>query len=201
MKLIETRSAPNPRRVRIFIAEKGLNIPTQQLEFGSVKSAEFTRLNEDQKVPVLQLDDGSVIGETVAICRYLEVLHPEPALMGRGAQGQAVSEMWQRRVELGLFGAVAQCFRHLHPSMATFEVPQVPSWGEANRDHALAALMKLEARLAQSQFIAGDEFGIADITAMVAVDFMKPARISRPVGLANLERWYGEVSGRPSGQA
>lgn len=183
------------------MAEKGLNIPTQQLEFGSVKSTEFTRLNEDQKVPILQLDDGTVIGETVAICRYLEVLHPEPALMGRGAQGQAISEMWQRRIELGLFGAVAQCFRHLHPSMATFEVPQVPSWGEANRDHALAALIKVDARLARSQFIGGDEFGIADITAMVAVDFMKPARISRPVGLANLERWYGEVSARPSAGA
>jgi glutathione S-transferase len=201
MKLIETRSAPNPRRVRIFIAEKGVIIPTAQLEFGNIRSAEFARLNEDQKVPVLQLDDGSVIGETVAICRYLEVLHPEPALMGRGAQGQAVSEMWQRRVELGLFTAVAQCFRHLHPSMADFEVPQVPAWGEANRQHALASLAKLDARLAKSQFIAGEAFGIADITALVAVDFMKPARIPRPEGLANLDRWYSEVSARPSARA
>jgi glutathione S-transferase len=201
MKLIETRSAPNPRRVRIFIAEKGLVIPTEQVEFGNIHSAEFARLNEDKKVPVLQLDDGTVIGETVAICRYLEALHPEPALMGRGAQGQAVSEMWQRRVELGLFYAVAQCFRHLHPSMAAFEVPQVPAWGEANRLHAQAALVLLDARLARSQFISGDAFAIADITALVAVDFMKPARIPRPVGLANLERWYVEVSARPSARA
>jgi glutathione S-transferase len=201
MKLIETRSAPNPRRVRIFIAEKGLIIPTQQLEFGNIRSAEFAQLNADQKVPVLQLDDGSVIGETVAICRYLEALHPEPALMGRGPQGQAVSEMWQRRVELGLFSAIAQCFRHLHPSMADYEVPQVPAWGEANRVRAAAALVKLDARLAQSPFIAGEAFEIADITALVAVDFMKPARIPRPVGLANLDRWYGEVSARPSARA
>ncbi len=201
VKLIETRSAPNPRRVRIFIAEKGLTIPTEEVEFKNVVSEDFARLNAYQKVPILQLDDGSVIGETVAICRYLEVLHPEPPLMGRGAQGQAVSEMWQRRVELGLFAAVAQCFRHSHPSMATLEVPQVPAWGEANRHHAVAALTKLDARLATSRFIASDAFEIADITALVAVDFMKPARIARPAGLAHLERWYGEVSARPSARA
>jgi glutathione S-transferase len=201
MKLIETRSAPNPRRVRIFIAEKGLDIVTEQMEFRDVKSPAFTQVNEDQKVPVLLLDDGSVIGETVAICRYFEALHPEPALMGVGARGQAVSEMWQRRVELGLFYAVAQCFRHLHPSMAEFEVPQVAGWGEANRERATSALVRLNARLGQSRFIASDAFEIADITALVAIDFMKPARIARPDGLVHLERWYAEVSARPSAKA
>jgi glutathione S-transferase len=124
MKLIETRSAPNPRRVRIFMAEKGVLIETEQRELSSLTSAEFTALNPEQRVPVLVLDGGEVIAETVAICRYIEELHPTPSLMGATSLERAQVEMWQRRVELGLFWAVAQVFRHLHPSMATMEVPQ-----------------------------------------------------------------------------
>jgi glutathione S-transferase len=201
MKLIETRSAPNPRRVRIFMAEKGVLIETEQRELSSLTSAEFTALNPEQRVPVLVLDGGEVIAETVAICRYIEELHPTPSLMGATSLERAQVEMWQRRVELGLFWAVAQVFRHLHPSMATMEVPQVAAWGEANKAKAHVALTKLDERLAHSRFIAGEAYSIADITALVAIDFMKPARIVRPVELVNLERWYQEVSARPSTKA
>ena len=150
---------------------------------------------------MLVLDDGTAICESVAICRYFEELHPEPALFGRGAKGRAEVEMWNRRVEFGLFFPVAQVFRHLHLAVASLEVPQVAEWGEANRPKALAALAALDERLGSSRYIAGDDFTIADITALVAVDFMKPARLPRPPELVHLARWHREVTGRPSAKA
>lgn len=201
MKLYSLRNAPNPRRVRIFLAEKGIEIPCEDRPIDSLKEPEFTALNPMQRVPVLVLDDGSAICESVAICRYFEELHPEPALFGRGAKGRAEVEMWNRRAELGLLFPVAQVFRHLHPAMTSLEVPQVAAWGEANRPKALAALDALDARLAASRYIAGEDYSIADITALVAVDFMKPARIARPPELGHLARWYAEVASRPSAKA
>ena len=203
MKLIQTKAAPNPRRVRIFLAEKGIEVATEDIEFSkaALGAAEFSRLNAFQRVPVLVLDDGTAIAETVAICRYFEELHPAPALFGTGALGRAVVEMWQRRIEQNLLGSVAFAFRHLHPSMGAFEVPQVPAWGEANKPRALEALAILDAQLARTRYVAGDAYSIADITALVALDFMKPARIARPEALTHLGRWYGEVSARPSAKA
>jgi glutathione S-transferase len=150
---------------------------------------------------VLVLDDGTAIAETVAICRYFEELQPEPALFGKGALGRATVEMWNRRMELGLLFSVASAFRHLHPAMSTLEVPQVPAWGEANKPRALEVLAYLDKELAGRRFIAGDEFSIADITALCAVDFMKPARIQRPPELTNVARWHAEMSARPSAKA
>jgi len=201
MKILQTRTAPNPRRVRIFLAEKGIEVPFEELDLMKLKSPEFTELNWFQRVPVLVLDDGSAIAETIAICRYFEATQPEPALFGSGALGQARVEMWNRRMELGLFLSVAQAFRHLHPAMAQLEVPQVAAWGEANKPRALEVLGFMDRELASRQFIAGDAFSVADITALVAVDFMKPARIQRPPELKNLERWHLEVSSRPSAKA
>lgn len=203
MKIIETRSAPNPRRVRIFLAEKGISVPFEEMDFtnSALKSAGFTGLNPLQRVPVLILDDGTAISESIAICRYFEELHPEPALFGRGAKGRAVTEMWNRRMELGLLFHVAQVFRHLHPAMAEMEVPQVAAWGEANRPKALELLRILDDALARHRFVAGDAYSVADITALVAVDFMKPARIVRPDGFDNLARWHADVSSRPSARA
>lgn len=201
MLLIETKTAPNPRRVRIFLAEKAISVPTQEMDLNSLSDAAFAAINPDQRVPVLVLDDGTAICETVAICRYFEELQPEPALMGRGPQGKAIVEMWQRRIELGLFSHVAMAFRHKHPSMAALEVPQFPDYGEANKLKAVIALTKLNSQLGLSRFVAGDEYSIADITAMIAVDFMRPARIPRPEGMAHLDRWYAEVSARPSAKA
>jgi glutathione S-transferase len=201
MKILETRSAPNPRRVRIFLAEKDIKVPFEELDLMTLKSPEFTEINRFQRVPVLVLDDGTAIAETVAICRYFEELQPAPALFGTGAVGSATVEMWNRRMELGLLLCVAQAFRHLHPAMAQLEVPQVPAWGEANKPRALEILDFLDRELGGRQYIAGDAFSIADITALVAVDFMKPARIRRPAELKNLERWHQEVSARPSAKA
>jgi glutathione S-transferase len=203
MKILQTRQAPNPRRVRIFLAEKGLEVPFEEYDLmkGQLKTPEFTKINWFQRVPVLILDDGTVIAESVAICRYFEEIKPEPALFGKSALQRALIEMWNRRVELNLFLSVSQAFRHLHPAMAHLEVPQVPAWGEANKPRVQEMLAFLDGELAGRRFIAGDEFSIADITALVAVDFMKPARIERPAGLEHLDRWHKEVSARPSAKA
>ena len=203
MKILQTKTAPNPRRVRVFLAEKGIEVPYEELDLmqGALKTPEFTKLNPFQRVPVLILDDGTAIAETMAICRYFEETRPEPALFGKGAKQRALIEMWNRRMELGLFLSVAQAFRHLHPAMAHLEVPQVPAWGEANKPRALEILGFLDGELARRPFIAGDQFSVADITALVAVDFMKPARIQRPPEFKHLERWHQEVSARPSAKA
>lgn len=203
MKILETRMAPNPRRVRIFLAEKGIEVPFEQVDLmkGDLKTDAFTKLNRLQRVPVMVLDDGTSICESIAICRYFEELQPSPALFGTGPVGRAKVEMWQRRMELGLLNAVASAFRHLHPAMATLVVPQVAAWGEANKPRALEMLEVLDEQLAANPYVAGDAYSVADITAMVAIDFMKPARLARPESLAHLARWYGEVSARPSAKA
>ena len=203
MRIIETRAAPNPRRVRVFLAEKGISVPTAEVDLmkGELRTPEMRAKNPFQRVPILELDDGTCLSETVAICRYFEELHPEPALFGTGALGRATVEMWNRRVELGLLAAVASTFRHLHPAMAHLETPQVTAWGEANKPKALEVLILLDQHLASSRFIAGPDYSIADVTALCAIDFMRPARIKRPDDLTHLERWYQEVSARPSAKA
>jgi glutathione S-transferase len=203
MKIVQARAAPNPRRVRIFLAEKGIEVPFEEVDLmqGALKTPEFTAVNPFQRVPVLVLDDGTAIAETIAICRYFEELKPEPALFGRGPLAVASIEMWSRRMELGLLLSVAQAFRHLHPAMAKLEVPQVAAWGEANKPRALEILPIMDAQLASSRFLAGPDYSVADITGLVAIDFMKPARIERPLALENLARWYEEVSRRPSAKA
>ena len=203
MKLIETAPAPNPRRVRIFLAEKGIDIPTEQIDLAALdqKKPEFQELNPMRRVPVLVFDDGSVLCESVAICRYFEETQPEPPLMGRDARDRANVEMWQRRMELEFLFPVMHTFRHTHPHMAKLEVPQVSEWAEANRPRVLRMLEFLDGELADRPYIAGEDFTIADITAMVAADFMKPAKIERPESLTNLARWYGEVKARPSASA
>ncbi len=203
MRIIETRGAPNPRRVRIFLAEKDIAVAFEQVDLmaGVLRTPEYTALNPMQRVPMLILDDGTVICELVAICRYFEELEPYPALFGEGPVGRAKVEMWNRRVEFGLFGTVAAVFRHLHPKMSHLEVPQVTEWGEANKAKVSEMLSLLDAVLAERPYIAGPEYSIADITALVAIDFMKPARLDMPPGLDNVARWHKEVSARPSAAA
>lgn len=203
MKIVEQARAPNPRRVRIFLAEKGIAVPFEQVDIMKQEHRQppFTNLNPFQGVPVLVLDDGTAISESVAICRYFEELNPTPALFGRLPKDRAVIEMWNRRVELGLYFRVSQAFRHTHPAMADLEQPQVLNWGELNRTKAIEELRLIDAALATRPFIAGDDYSIADITALVAIDFMKPAKISQPAGLANLGRWYETVAARPSAKA
>jgi glutathione S-transferase len=201
VKLIETKTAPNARRVRIFLAEKGIDVPREHRDLDTLRTPEFTALNPYQRIPILILDDGTVIAETVAICRYFEELHPDPALMGRGALGKAQVEMAQRRIEFGVYLNVQAAFRHLHPSMKTLETPQIAEWGEANKAKALDALMLMDRQLGKTRFLAGDDLSIADITALVMVDFMRPARIARPPELVHLDRWHKEMSARPSASA
>ncbi|QPC93026.1 glutathione S-transferase [Mesorhizobium sp. INR15] len=203
MKLFDGGRAPNPRRVRVFLAEKGLSVPLVPVDMGALehKRESVSSRNPLQRLPVLELDDGTIITESVAICRYFEELHPEPALFGRGALGKAQVEMWQRRMELNLLSSVAQAFRHIHPAMKEWEIPQIPEWGEANKPKAVEFVRLLDSELATREFVAGDAYSIADITGMIAVDFMKPARIKVPDECTNVLRWYLAVSGRPSAAA
>jgi glutathione S-transferase len=203
MKLYDSKMAPNPRRTRIFLAEKGVSVPTEQVDMMKMehKTAEYTAINPLQRMPVLVLDDGTVIAESLAICRYFDALYPEPPLFGVGAKEIALVEMWSRRVENNFFATVAAVFRHLHPAMKELEVPQVPAWAEANKPRVTQFLELLDGELGKREFIAGDRFTVADITALCTVDFMKPARLTVPEGAANVKRWHAAVSARPSAKA
>jgi glutathione S-transferase len=167
MLLYDTPGAPNPKRVRFFIAEKGLRIPTRAVDLIGLehRDAAFASLSPLQTVPALALDDGAVLTESVAICRYLEWLHPEPPLFGRDGREQAFVEMWQRRMEFHLFLPVALAFRHSHPRLAVLEQPQIAEVAATQRPRAVAAMRYLDAELATRPFVAGDAFTIADITA------------------------------------
>jgi glutathione S-transferase len=200
MKLYDGGRAPNPRRVRVFLAEKGIRIPTEQVDLGAMahKSPAFAAINPLMRVPALELDDGTIITESIAICRYFELLQPEPVLFGREPKEIAIIEMWQRRVEFHLLYPISQVFRSLHPAMAKMEVPQVPAWGEANKPRVTEFLEILEKELAGRRYVAGDKFTVADITGLVAIDFMKPAKLAVPEGLANVKRWHADLAARPS---
>jgi glutathione S-transferase len=203
MKLYDSGRAPNPRRVRIFLAEKGIGIPAQQVDLAAQeqKSAAFTALNPLQRVPVLALDDGTVIAESIAICRYFERLRPEPALFGRGPKEEALVEMWNRRMELNLLSVISNVFRHTHPAMKQLEDPQLPEWAEVNRPRVNDFLGILDAELKDRLYVVSDHFTVADITGLVAVDFMRPARLTVPEDFANVRRWHAQVSARPSAKA
>jgi glutathione S-transferase len=203
MKLYDSNLSPNPRRVRIFLAEKGVSILRVEVDLGKLehKRPEFSALNSFQTVPVLELDDGTLISESIAICRYIEELCPEPNLFGATALERAMVEMWQRRLEQRLFLPIAQAFRHSHPRMAEMESPQFPDWGAANRPLALRTMAIVDEALRDRPFIAGDRFTVADITGLVALDFAKPARIAIPTELARLNRWRETLAARPSAAA
>jgi glutathione S-transferase len=203
MKLYDGGRAPNPRRTRIFLAEKGISVPTEQVDMMKMehKTAEYAAINPLKRMPALVLDDGTVITESIAICRYFEALQPQPPLFGVGAKEIALVEMWNRRCELNLLFTIAHVFRHSHPAMKELEVPQVADWAEANKPRVGEFLTILDGQLKSNAFIAGERFSVADITALCAVDFMKPAKVPMPDGLANVTRWHADVSARPSAQA
>lgn len=203
MKLYDGGRAPNPRRTRIFLAEKGIKLPLEQVDLGALqqKSPAYSAINPMRRVPALVLDDGTVITESIAICRYFEALHPDPPLFGRGAMEIARIEMWNRRVELHFLFPVSHVFRNSHPAMKEMEVPQVPAWAEANKPRIVEFMNLLDAELKNRPFIAGDAFSVADITGLVTVDFMKPAKLAVPGELGNLKRWHAAVSARPSAAA
>lgn len=202
MKIYEAQAAPNPRRVRVFLAEKGIQVPYEQVDIGKAvnRQPEFRKINPLAGVPVLELDDGTHIAESVAICRYFEEIQPAPPLFGIGAKERALVEMWQRRVELYLFIPIADSFRQRHEFFKG-RIRQVPEYAEAQRQNAEERLEWLDAELANRRFIAGDQYSIADITAMVGIDFGRVSKIAIQPGQKNLARWHAEVSARPSAKA
>lgn len=203
MKLYDGGRAPNPRRVRIFLAEKGIDVPTEQIDLGALqqRSDAYTAINPMQRVPALVLDNGTVIAESIAICRYFESLQPEPILFGIDPLDSALVEMWNRRTELHLFFPVATIFQHLHPAMRRMVDPQVPAWGEANKPRVMQFLEFLDGELKDRPYVAGDRYTVADITALVAVDFMRVSKLVVPENLGNLQRWHQAVAKRPSAAA
>ncbi|GIX15648.1 MAG: glutathione S-transferase [Paracoccaceae bacterium] len=198
--LHDSARAPNPRRVRIFMAEKGITLPARDVDImaGAHFRPEYRALTGTHHVPALELSDGTVLTETVAICRYLEAWRPEPNLMGRDPLEAARIEMWQRRMEFQLLQPIAFVLRHSNPAMAVLEQPQIPQWAEANRPRVAAALADLDARLAGAPYVAGDRYTIADITAIVAVDFMRTIRQPIPEGCAALAAWAARIRARPA---
>jgi|TARA_B100001540_G_C15716544_1_gene601002 glutathione S-transferase len=200
MKLYTTTLAPNPRRVRIFMEEKGIEMPVQEISImeGEHKQEEYKKISPSSKVPALELDDGTVITESMAICRYLELLHPEPALFGSSKVEQAKIEMESRRIELELMLPIASAFRHTHPAAAALENPQIEEYGIAQRENAINRLNLLDEELGEQKFIAGDDYSVADITALCAIDFGGLAQIEVPSSLVNLSRWLENMRSRPS---
>ena len=199
MKLYDTKTAPNPRRVRIFLAEKGVDVPTVQVDIAGKenRSSPYIDKNPLGGVPMLELDDGTIIAESVAICRYFEEVQAEPPLMGIDAEDKALVEMWNRRMEHNLALPVMNSFRHTHEFFAS-RIPQVPEFGANSKMEALTRMAWLDGELAEREFIAGDRFTIADITALVGIDFGRVTKIGIGDDQTNLRRWHDAVSGRPS---
>jgi glutathione S-transferase len=202
MKIYDSKTAPNPRRVRIFVAEKGIQIPYEEVDLVKAvnRGEEFRKKNPSGTVPVLELDDGTCISETVAICRYLEELHPNPPLMGVDAKDRALVEMWQRRMELELLIPIADAFRQRHDFFKG-KIRQLPEYAEVQKKNAEDRLARLNNELANRKFIAGDRYTIADITALCAIDFGRVSKIAIQPDQANLAHWHAEVSARASAKA
>ena len=205
MKFYDCRTAPSPRRVRIFIAEKGIDIETVQVDLGSGEqfSDEFRALNPDCVVPVLQLDDGSCLSEVAAICQYLEERYPEPPLLGKTAEDRARVTMWNAKIEQQGLLSMADAFRNSAKGLrgravtGSLGYEQIPELAERGRQRVRQFFERLDAQLADSPFVAGASFSMADITAFVLVDFAAWIKIAVPEEASNLARWYGGVSARP----
>ncbi|MCH8100962.1 MAG: glutathione S-transferase family protein [Proteobacteria bacterium] len=206
MKFYDCKTAPSPRRVRIFIAEKGMDIETVQVDLGGGEQfgEAFRKINADCVVPALELDDGTCISEVLAICSYLEELHPEPNLMGTNAAERASVLMWNTKIEQQGFMAIADAVRNVAERLKNRAVTgpepyaQIPELAERGRKRATQFFQRLDGQLANSTFVAGDSYSIADISALVVTDFATRVKISLPDDAENLQRWYESVAGRPS---
>lgn len=204
MKIYETSTAPNPRRVRIFLAEKGLldKVTFEQLDLqaGDNITPEFRQKNPLAKVPVMELDDGAFISESIAICRYFEALYPDNPLMGRTPKEQAEIEMWQRRCEIYFLNIVGMGFQHTTGYFADRMKPN-KEWGEQCVKGAAKFFKVLELQLSDSPFVAGEHYSVADITALVAIDFARVIKVKIPEEMTHLLKWYETVKQRPSAKA
>jgi glutathione S-transferase len=209
MKFYDCSTAPSPRRVRIFLAEKGITVPTTQVDLRNNEqlTPAFRAINPDATVPALVLDDGTHINDAVGICVYFEAIHPQPPLMGATAEEKAVVTSWQREVERNGFYAVMEAFRNWARGLKGRALPgpynyeQIPALAERGRLRVGHFFARMDARLAQSEYVAGARYTIADITALVTIDFAAGAKLPIPENCAHLRRWYGQVSGRQSAKA
>ena len=207
MKLYDYTQAPSPRRVRIFAAEKGIQLDLVQVDLMTAANLqpEFLAINPRGLVPALQLADGTVIDEAVSICRYLEELYPEPNLMGMDARERAIIDSRTRHMEMDGFLPGAEAFRNTSPVFAkrglqgvTEEVPAIPALAERGFAGIRRFYESLERDLSRQPFIAGSRFTIADITGLCVVDFYKWVRQAIPAQNTHTLRWYATVSARPS---
>ncbi len=209
MKLYDFAPAPNPRRVRIFAAEKGiaLDIVPVDLSSGEHRQSPYRDINADLVVPVLELDDGTKICESVAICRYLDEMRPEPPLFGIDALDRAMTEMWHRRVEIQGFQGAAEALRNRSKFFENRALPgpvdyaQIPELAERGRQRVAQFFGMLDARLGESAFVASERFSIADIAALVVVDFAARTGSAPDDMPAAMAAWHAGVSARPSAAA
>jgi len=208
MKLYDCKVAPNPRRVNVFLAEKGIEIEKEQVDLmqGGQFDPAYQAINPRCVVPSLVLDDGTVIGEAAAICRYLEELHPEPSLYGRTPLERARIAMWEQRTLNDGIGAIGEAFRNRASAFKDRALPgpkkyaQIEALIERGRERALQFWEEVDGELAKHEFVAGGSFSVADINLLVMIDFAKWIKLEVPENLANLRRWYAAVSARPSAQ-
>jgi glutathione S-transferase len=207
MKLYQSNASPNSRRVRIFLAEKGISMPIVPVDLGAKEqfSEAYAAINRRRVVPTLVLDDGTAIGEVPAIQRYLEEVHPEPPLFGTTPKTKAEVAMWDRRVEMEGFASVMEAVRNTIPGLKNraiagpHDYEQIPALVERSKQRIRNFYTDFNARLADVRFIAGDEFSVADITAVVTVDFAtRAADLPIEAEHTALQRWYDAVSTRAS---
>jgi len=209
VKLYDMRVAPNPRRVRIFLAEKGIEIPRVEINIRAGENLEpgFLAVNPRGVLPTLQLDDGTVIDESTAICRYFEALQPEPPLLGRTAVEIGLIECWNRRIEFDAGQPLMDAFRNSYPPYANRAVPgrsgiaAIPALAERGRARLSDFFTMIDTRLHDSEFVAGPEFSMADITLLCIADFARALKMTVPEGIPDFLRWHATVSARPSAQA
>lgn len=203
MKLYDSFRAPNPRRVRWFLAEKGdhaVEIINLDVFKGEHRAPDYLAKAGLANVPALEMDDGTTITESVAICRYLESVYPEPNMFGRDARETAIFEMWLRRAEMMLATPLMLAVRHSHPALAALE-KQIPEIAESNRNSGARALRVFDRQLANQEFIAGDRISMADIVAATAIDFSRMAKFAVPEDLTHATRWYESMMARPAALA
>jgi len=204
MKLYDSHRAPNPRRVRWVMAEKGIEdveIVPVDIMSGEHKTAEYRTRVGVPHVPALELDDGTTISESVAICRYLEAMYPEPNLFGHDAREQALVEMWTRRCEFYLANPIMLNVRHTHPALAALEATQLPQMAEYNRVAAERFMKTLDRHLSEHEFIALDRFTIADVVSVVGLDFARLIKYRPPEEFTHLARWLATCHARPASKA
>ena len=195
--------APNPRRVRIFLHEKGIEVPRQDVSIPrrEQKADAYLAVNPLGQTPALVLDDDSVLTESTAICRYFEALHPSPPLFGSGALGIARNEMWMRRVELRLMAPLSMVWIHTHKLTARLPGTRYPEFGESQRGRVLAAMNEIDRGLDDREWLAGDQFGMADIVLLTTIDFGRFIGVEMPDEVETLLAWHERASARPSAQA